>query len=81
LKCKPLLSKTNNSRQVGANKKQRLQQARSSYRLKSRQVELDSPIILIDDIVTTGATLGACAELLKKAGYKDVSCMAFAKKF
>ena len=36
-------------------------------------------VVLIDDIVTTGASIGACAQLLRGAGVKHVSALVYAK--
>ncbi len=35
-------------------------------------------ILLVDDVKTTGATLGECAKMLKLYGAKEVYCVAFA---
>lgn len=40
---------------------------------------IDKRTLLIDDIITTGATAHFCAEELKKAGAKSVTVYAFAK--
>lgn len=39
----------------------------------------DKLVILIDDVVTTGSTASACAEILKRAGAKKVVCLFAAK--
>jgi predicted amidophosphoribosyltransferase len=36
-------------------------------------------ILLLDDVITTGATAGECARVLLTAGAKEVHCGAVAK--
>ena len=78
LNYKPLLQKTNNTRQVGARKKQRLSQAKGSYRAVHLSNIQGSQIILVDDVVTTGASLSEASKVLKQAGAKQVVCAVFA---
>jgi predicted amidophosphoribosyltransferase len=36
-------------------------------------------VLLVDDVMTTGATLSACAEVCKQAGAKKVNVIVFAR--
>ncbi len=36
-------------------------------------------LVLIDDVITTGATISECAKALKAAGAKSVTALAIAK--
>jgi ComF family protein len=61
------LNRTNNSRQVGASRAERIKQAKSLFNVKNQAVE-PLPYLLIDDVMTTGATIDAAANLLLQAG-------------
>jgi ComF family protein len=73
-----LLSRLGQARQVGTGRKQRAAQLAKAFRVKGR-VPINSHIMLVDDVVTTGATLEAAATILKKAGAKRVDAVIFAQ--
>ena len=50
-----------------------------AYRVPDPTVIAGRRILLIDDIVTTGATLSECARTLRAAGAKEVVCAALAQ--
>jgi predicted amidophosphoribosyltransferase len=60
---------------------QRSENAQGSYVL-SRRFQADlrgKSVVIIDDIATTGATLAACASMLKEAGAVQVIALTAAK--
>ncbi|MCA9342853.1 ComF family protein [Candidatus Saccharibacteria bacterium] len=72
------LSKTDNKRQVGATRKQRLNQTVNSYRVTVPRKVAGKNVIIIDDVVTTGASIDSAVKILKKAGVKQVYAAVFA---
>jgi len=48
------------------------------YREENRELIAGSRILLLDDILTTGATAGECARVLLTCGAKEVHCAAIA---
>ncbi len=70
LKHKTLLGRLGQLQQMGANRKQRLEQTKSAY-VATRELSKAS-VLLIDDVLTTGATLSAAAKELRRAGAKDI---------
>lgn len=51
----------------------------NAFMVKNSQSILNKPVILIDDIVTTGATMQQCAKQLVHAGAKQVIGLALAR--
>ena len=49
-----------------------------AYRVVRPEVVCGKRILLLDDILTTGATASECARMLKTAGAKEVHCAAMA---
>ena len=60
-------------------KAQREANARGAYRLLEGAQVSGRRILLVDDVVTSGATLGECAFLLKQAGAEKVWCLTLAR--
>ncbi|MEJ5297905.1 MAG: phosphoribosyltransferase family protein [Armatimonadota bacterium] len=67
-------------RQVGLSREERLKNARKIYTL-SRDADSVSGrrVLVVDDVVTTGATATAVAELLRSAGASGVRLLALAR--
>jgi predicted amidophosphoribosyltransferase len=51
-----------------------------AYRVTDRELIEGKRILIIDDIVTTGATLSECARTLLTAGAGEVFCAALAQR-
>jgi ComF family protein len=66
--------------QVGLTRDQRRRNLGGAFRVpRSRQASLEGRnVLLIDDVITTGATVEACARTLKRAGAARVDVLALA---
>lgn len=73
------LTRSGQAEQVGANRDQRLNQLAKSFRVTQQRFVRGAHIILIDDIVTTGATLEAAARILKQSGAGKIEALTFAR--
>lgn len=64
----------NTKTQVGLKKEEREENIKGAFRLKIKELRLKSfnHIFLVDDVVTSGATLKEAAKVLKKAGVTKV---------
>jgi ComF family protein len=75
----PLLLRIGAQEQIGANKAQRRDQLQGVIYVKNDAVVQNMRILLIDDVMTTGATLETAAHILKQAGAKVVGSLVFAR--
>jgi ComF family protein len=74
------LGRLGQKHQIGASRPTRLAQPEGNYYVRlPKQIE-GRNILLIDDVLTTGATLRAATKALLTAGAKHVDALVFAKR-
>lgn len=71
LQCRSLVKRVSATVQVGASRQTRLQQAKNAFRAVTG-IDKDGYYLLIDDVVTTGATINYAAKTLKDAGATNI---------
>lgn len=80
LKTNPVLSRVSNVRQLGATRTERLQQMDHEFFIEKPFAVKGKTFLLLDDVMTTGASISAASRVLKKAGARDVYAVVFAQK-
>lgn len=79
LRHSPALGRIGQHRQVGSKRQQRLTSMDTAFRMKQNYMVRGAPVLLVDDVLTTGATLEAAARVLIAAGASRVDAAVFAR--
>ena len=66
--------------QYKQNKKERLENLKDAFAVKNANAVFGKTVLLVDDICTTGATFNTASGALRKAGAKNVVCLALSRK-
>ncbi|HEX8236272.1 MAG TPA: ComF family protein [Abditibacteriaceae bacterium] len=68
--------------QVELRKKQRRDNVRGAFAMReaAHRYGVEGAVLLIDDVCTTGATLGECARVLREAGFSSVYALTLARQ-
>jgi ComF family protein len=63
------------------NKPQRRENVLNAFSVNAKHLPilLDRPVILVDDLITTGATISECAIALEESGVRDIRFLAIAR--
>lgn len=68
------------STQTALSKQERELNVKNAFKIRQNSLSKDANIIILDDVMTSGATLNECARILKKSGFKNVKVFAFARR-
>ena len=79
LPYRPLLLRLNAAHQIGQTRSQRLQQINGAFYPIKPQVARQRSILVVDDVLTTGATLEEAARVLRRVGARSIWAAAVAR--
>lgn len=75
----PIVKTRETKDQIGLNAEQRWKNIESSFEIKDKKSIDSKVILLVDDVITTGATTYYCANSMLKSGAKEIIILTAAK--
>ena len=79
VRADPYILKRVKSTPKQGSRTERFENVKDAFRLNSKISVRGKTVVLIDDVITTGATFRSCAGVLMKGGAKEVRLLTFAK--
>ena len=76
---KVLIRRRHTVSQTGLGKQQRIENLKNAFVVRKKSAVIGQHILIIDDVMTTGATTDACARTLKSAGASSVKVLTVAR--
>ena len=73
-----LVKTTDTGSQTSRSRQERMLNVANTFKVRKMKSFDGKHILLVDDVITTGATLESCASLLLKNGAKSISCLTIA---
>jgi ComF family protein len=73
--AKDLLSCKNHAAQANLTTDERLLNVSNTFRCKETNVDRFTRIIIVDDVITTGATMLACCAAMHRRGFRDINIL------
>lgn len=80
LEYRPMLGRIGQTRQVGSKRADRMIQMADRFWVKKPGLVAGRKVLLVDDVITTGATLYSSSKTLRIAGAARVDALVFAKR-
>lgn len=74
-----LVKYRNNSAQTALDAREREENVKGAYLVRRPDALSDRTVLLVDDVFTTGATIGECSRVLLRAGAGEVRAVTFAQ--
>ncbi len=65
--------------QATLGEKERWENVKGAFEVTGPELVKGQIVVIVDDVMTTGATLNECAKALKRAGARQVYCLTFAR--
>lgn len=74
-----LVKVLNTPDQTGSPRKERINNLANAFRVNTPEKIINKNILLVDDVITTGATLRKCSDILLREGARKVRAITLAK--
>jgi len=74
-----LRRKKNTKSQITLDEKERVENMQGAFIIKDREMVINKRVILIDDVITSGATISSAAQTLRNAGAREVFGLVVAR--
>ena len=79
LQCKPLLIRLETKDKAQATLGRDAREANLQHAFRPAVKEIRHPVLLVDDVLTTGTTARRCADALREAGASEITVLAFTR--